>query len=122
MDEKFYWTAAKGDVEEVKEILRNNPDVNVNWKYEGFKTIPTTLGQACEKSSDFVIPLLLAHPDIDVNLKEKEGWTPFMTVCYHGCTSVVRLLLKDSRVKANEPDDAGHSTEKCRFQRTPERN
>jgi len=47
-----------------------------------------------------VIPLLLAHPDIDVNAKNKYGHTPFFSAC-------VRELLKDSRVKVNEPDNDG---------------
>jgi len=55
-----------------------------------------------------VIPLLLAHPDIDVNVKDKYKSTPFYIACY-GRTSCVRELLKDSRVKVNEPDNYGET-------------
>jgi len=50
-----------------------------------------------------VIPLLLAHPDIDVNVKDKYKRTPFYVACANGFTSCVREMLKDSRVKVNEP-------------------
>jgi len=51
-----------------------------------------------------VIPLLLAHPGINVNLKSRSGRTPFYYAC-NGRPSCVREMLKDSRVKVNEPAD-----------------
>ena len=54
-----------------------------------------------------MIPLLLAHPGIDVNLKNRYEWTPFWSACSSGSTSCVREMLKDSRVKLNEPSDDG---------------
>jgi len=89
---------------EVKEILRNNPNVNVNWKNQddyGF----TALHAACWEGHDSIVSLLLAHPDIDVNLKDKDGWTPFLISCYQGQTC--DALLLDSRVKVNEPAKDG---------------
>jgi len=56
-----------------------------------------------------VIPLLLAHPDIDVNVKDVNVWTPFFHACADGSTPCVRALLKDSRVNVNEPDNGGHT-------------
>jgi len=58
-----------------------------------------------------VIPLLLAHPDVDVNVK-KSGETPFYFAC-SGRPSCVREMLKDSRVKVNEPTDNGHTALWC---------
>jgi len=59
---------------------------------------------------DSVVVFLLAHADIEVNLKDKEGWTPFMHACYLGNYSCVRLLLKDSRVKVDEPNKDGSTS------------
>ena len=53
---------------------------------------------------DSIVSILLAHPDIDVNQKDINGWPLFNSDCLNGFTSCVRLLLKDSRVKVNEPD------------------
>jgi len=63
---------------------------------------------ACKDSGHFppVIPFLLAHPDIDVNAKNKYGKTPFYFACF-GRTSCVREMLKDSRVKVNDSDNDG---------------
>jgi len=70
----------------------------------------TLLHAACWGSDDSsaVIPLLLAHPDIDVNAKEANGYTPFYCACF-GRPSCVREMLKDSRVKLNEPDNGGRT-------------
>jgi len=56
-----------------------------------------------------LIPLLLAHPDIDVNLKDRYECTPFLCACADGCPSCVREMLKDSRVKVNEPNNDGET-------------
>jgi len=91
-------------VEEVKSILRKNPSLNVNWKNEG-DLANTALFTACWKGHDSVVSILLAHPDIDPNLKQENGWTPFWTASWLGNTSCVRLLLQDHRVMVNEPND-----------------
>ena len=65
---------------------------------------------ACDSEGDSrsaVIPLLLAHPDIDINVKNSSGSTPFSYACLGGDTSCVREMLKDSRVKVNEPSNDG---------------
>jgi len=62
---------------------------------------------ACLNGQDLVVSILLAHPDIDPNLKEKDGDTPFMTASRNGNTSCVRLLLQDQRVRVNESDEDG---------------
>ena len=106
MEKTFYDAAKDGNVDVVKSILRKNPSLNVNWKNEG-DYARTALSAACFNGHDSVVSVLLAHPDIDPNLKQKDGWTPFMRACSNGSTSCVRLLLQDQRVKANEPDRDG---------------
>jgi len=104
---RLYFASENGDVEEVKEILMKNPNVDVNWKNEGKKG-KTTLYDACESGYDAIVSILLAHPGIDVNLKDMSGYTPFYSACYCGKTSSARLLLKDSKaVDFNERDVDG---------------
>jgi len=55
-----------------------------------------------------VIPLLLAHPGINVNLKDSYGRTAFLYACY-GYTSSVLEMLKDSKVRVNEPATSGET-------------
>ena len=107
--EKIFWEAANGGkVEEVKDILRKNPSLNVNWKNEE-RSASTALVAACWNGHYSVVSILLAHPGIDPNLKNKNGDTPFMIACYSGNTSCVRLLLQDLRVIGNEPDNEGET-------------
>jgi len=82
MEEKFWKAARGGRVEEVKEILRSNPtlNVNVNGDHSGWRA----LHQACYYGHDSIVSILLAHPDIDVNQTNADGFTPF----YMGCSSL----------------------------------
>ena len=88
--------------------LVNNPNVDVNWRNDADNR-NSALYVACEKNHDAVVSILLAHPDIDVNVIYDSGWTPFSLAC-EGRTSCLRLLLKDSRVKVNEPDLDGYTS------------
>jgi len=95
----------KGDTKTLAELMRQDPGFNVNMSDRIGRTL---LHFACLKSSrSAVIPLLLAHPDIDVNVKDVNVWTPFFHACYDGSTSCVREMLKDSRLKVNDPSNDG---------------
>ena len=65
-----------GDAKKLAELIRQDPGFKVNKGLDGFGR--TLLHNACEGDSpSAVIPLLLAHPDIDVNVKDVYGGTPF---------------------------------------------
>ena len=106
MEKRFFQAVGNGDVKEVEEILRSNPGARINGKNDRWNG-RTALTKACENDHDSVVSILLAHPDIDVNLKTRNGSTPFLRACSTCSTKCVRLLLKDSRVLVNEPDKDG---------------
>src|SRR5690242_1048993 len=56
--------------------------------------------------------LLLSQPDINVNKKDSFGYTPFLNACHYGKSTVVEVLLKDSRVNINE---GNHGTTPFRY-------
>jgi len=85
MEERFFAAAESGNVEEVKQILRKHPNLNVNWGNEDDEG-STALIIACDNGHDSIVSILLAHPDIDVNLKNSFGQTPFMWACCNGNT------------------------------------
>jgi len=94
-----------GDAKKVAELIRQDPGFNVNMAVD--EVWNALLHYAClGDSCSAVIPLLLAHPDIDVNVKDRRGRTPFYFAC-GGRPSCVREMLKDSRVKVNEPAKIG---------------
>jgi len=96
----------KGDAQKLAELMRKDPGFDVNMDHGGGFTL---LHEACTYvTRSAVIPLLLAHPDIDVNVKTKFEQTPFLWACY-GSNSCVREMLKDSRVNVNEPDKYGRT-------------
>ena len=97
----------KGDAKELAKLMRQNPGFNVNQLNKYWITL---LHFACAVDSrSAVIPLLLAHPDIDVNAKNTYGATPFYYTCEGERPSCIREMLKDSRVNVNEPDSHGHT-------------
>jgi len=97
-----------GDAKELAELIRQDPGFNVNMDHSDGEG-RTLLHAACWRTHRSpVIPVLLAQPDIDVNAKNKEGYTPFPWACI-GRPSCVREMLKDSRVKVNEPNKYGYT-------------
>jgi len=95
----------EGDAKKVAELMRQDPGFDVNMVQDESRS--TLLHYACsDNRRSTVIPLLLARPDIDVNAKDSNGCTPFYYAC-GGYTSCVREMLKDSRVKVNEPANGG---------------
>jgi len=110
-EEKLRRAARYGNVSEVKEILRNNPTLNVNWKRKGVLHFgDTALHIASARGYDSIVSILLAHPNVDVNQKDNNGSTPFLWACRSGKTSCVRLLLKDQRVTVDERNIYGHTS------------
>ena len=98
-----------GDAKKLGELIRQDPGFTVNMLVRNGRTL---LHHACIGRSDSrspMIPLLLAHPEIDVNVKNRNGSTPFMSACSRGHTSCVRLMLLDSRVMVNEADNSGRT-------------
>ena len=91
-------------MKKVAELIREDPGFKVNKELDGGGGL-----SLLHYAGSPVIPLLLAHPDIDVNVKNVIGETPFFIACLNGRTSCVREMLKDSRVKLNEPNKNGNT-------------
>jgi ankyrin repeat protein len=60
---------------------------------------------ACAEKGDTIAIELFLKAKMDVNSKNKEGWTPLSQACLKGQTAVVQLLL-DHGASPNEKDDA----------------
>ena len=97
-----------GNAKMLAELMEQDPGftVNVYLDGNGWTFLHHAFGSG---NSSAVIPLLLAHPDIDVNAKATSGSTPFSVACASGSTSCVREMLKDSRVKVSEPNRFGYT-------------
>lgn len=101
-DTEFRTAAKSGNVEEMKKIIAENPNIDVNgWCEDHYFT---ALHSACLEDHGKVVALLLDHPDVRVNEEDEYGWTPFLTACAYESLSCIRLLLRDPRVSVNQPD------------------
>jgi len=97
----------KGDPAKVLCILRDHPEVNVNWKYPLVRD-SSPLILATDSDNQGVIEILLGHPAIAINERDSCGDTPLMLACRKELTGgTLQLLLKDSRLLVNEPDGCG---------------
>jgi len=103
------WVAVcDGDAKKLGELMKRAPSFNVNASKDAYGW--ALLHYACVGNERTpVIPLLLTHPDIDVNLKTLFGCTPYYYAAARGHTSCVREMLTDSRVKVNERDKNGET-------------
>ena len=83
--------------------MRDHPDLDVNWQDPNQWT---PLRHASFSGHAEIVKLLLAHPNIEVNLKNYFGETPILLGC-NGRVAVVELLLKDPRVDVTLDDTDG---------------
>ena len=102
----LYDAARDGDVSEVSSLLRDHAEINVNWT-NPYNFRQTALHAACYYGRVEVVKLLLAHPGINVNLKDNFGITSLSKGCRNDKMSIVQLLLKDPRVDVTLDDEYG---------------
>ena len=78
MGEQLHDAARSGSVDDVSFLLRDHPEIDVNWADLAQWTplhIASLLGHV------EVVKLLLTRPNIDVNVKTRFGQTPFSLGC-----------------------------------------
>jgi len=100
----MYEASEKGHVEILMSLLADNPDMDVNWtNVLDFNW--TALHVAAFSGHVHIAKLLLAHPDINVNLKSSNGHTAFFKSSSGEHRAFTRLLLKDPRVDITLGDE-----------------
>ena len=96
---KLCFAASVNDIAGMLSLLRSTPGLDVNSPNEA-KGCWTALHLASYTGHVEIVKVLLAHPRINVNLKDVDGCTSIFLACSSAHVSVVRLLLKDPRVDA----------------------
>jgi len=104
-EKKLCDAALKGRVSDVSSLLKDHPDLDVNWEVSQ----STPLHRASKNGHVEIVKLLLAHPVIHVNVKNNYGETPFSLACLNGFVGVVCLMLKDPRVDVALDDEGGRT-------------
>ena len=104
MNRQWIEAAQNGRVEEVEALLRDHPDLDVNWAFGNQWTALHWASASCHTE---VVKLLLAHPAINVNPLNQYGSTPFLFGCANLQVSVAQLLSKDPRVDVKWSDYNG---------------
>lgn len=84
----------------VKELLNeNHPSLDVNGLLDG----STPLHKSCNIATIEITKLLLAHPNINVNVNARDatGHTPLRWAFFEGLKETASLLIKDPRVEVS---------------------
>ena len=103
--------------DKLREILRENPHANINYRDETNFSEPL-LGMAIIESGQSIsisnsnrhigiLDVLLAHPRIDVNSKNQLGTTPLMHACTEGKVLQTIKLLDHKDIDVNLTDNTG---------------
>ena len=109
MEPELVEATKTGRTEDVESLLRDNPGLNVNWADKADFSQLTALHVASLNGHGEVVKLLLAHPNIIVNVKDTFERTPFALGCANGRVPAVQLLLKDSRVNTTIHDKSNRT-------------
>ncbi|KAF0686272.1 Aste57867_21878 [Aphanomyces stellatus] len=106
----LFWASRNGHVDVVNVLLSTSVDVNGFYdeppeegnRFSGlFRKGQTALQAACRHHHTSVVALLLAHADIDVNVKDDEGLTPLMNACSRAPDELIALLLRHTKLNVN---------------------
>jgi len=89
----LFWAAFRGELEQVRSLC-GDPDVNINWQYEGGFTPFLT---ACSNGHKEVVLLLLADPRIDPNRPRNDQSTPLYMAAQQGHFEIIQTMLASSR-------------------------
>jgi ankyrin repeat protein len=110
MEERLLAAVDKIQISEVRELLTNHPELDVNWKNFADST---ALHFACIHGHPDLVGLLLSHPAIGVNQRDAYGQTPFLLGCWLRNVEVVKLLLKDGRTDCGLTEKDGRTPLWC---------
>ena len=106
IEQRLIDAVESGNIEEVEALLRDHPDLDINWSDDDAEW--PVLNWASWNGHAQIVKLLLAHPDIEVNLLNG-GSTPISLACEVRQVSVVRVLLTDPRVDVTLDDYYGRT-------------
>lgn len=97
VEQLFYDAVLDKRVEEIRNLIRDNPTLDVNWMNPYCQC--TSLHQACFLGEVEIVTILLNHPNIDVNAKDGIDRTPLeLASCSRIGKKTRKIMLKDRRV------------------------
>ena len=97
LEQPFLTACEKNDIKIAESCLNLKADPNIKTK-DGYWS---GLHYAAEKNYPEMCDLLLAHPKINVNIRDNDDWTPLMISCYYGHGEITQKLVSASGVDLN---------------------
>ena len=104
LQRQLLFAAWNQQLQRARHLLATHPELDLSH----YDPEDPEQNSALHLSADFgfveLVQLLTEQPQIDVNLKNSSGATPFLLACTCGRGAVVRHLVTDPRVEVNTPD------------------
>lgn len=98
------------DLKTIETILSNpNFDINKLWPDYSYNSSNTTLlTQAIIDNKKEIVKLILKHPKLKINARDKEENTPLMTACFWSRRDIIKLLVEHPNISLNIKDSKGN--------------
>ncbi|ORX77431.1 ankyrin [Anaeromyces robustus] len=100
----------RGKTKKVRSLLENNKvNINAKIRYTSNPDIAEYIALiwAAEKGYTEIVSLLLKQPDIDINIRDCQGFTALMCAAEKGKEKVVKLLLQQPKINVNIQNNKG---------------
>jgi len=100
----------KGNTSRVKYLLENKTvNINARIRYTNNPNIAEYIALiwAAEKGYKEIVILLLKQSDIDVNIKDSQGFTALMCAAEQGHNDIIELLLEHPNINVNIQNNRG---------------
>lgn len=89
-----------------RRVLEEHPDIDVNEMVDGMGI----LHYACHHDQMELLNVILKRPNVNVNLKTREGLAGLHIACHEDNVAVVAALLQSPRIDVNIRDDSNSRT------------
>ena len=73
------------------------------------KPTPLSLAWVPDKVGGETVSRFLKYPQINVNVRDKDGWTPLLLACVNNKIDIVKELLNHSQLDINIQDNGGYT-------------
>ena len=104
--------AARGGNKAIVELLLARKEIQVN--HRGSKDQPDIRGKSAliwagEMGHSDIVQLLVRHPEVEINMKDEDGYTGLIWAADNGFLDAVTEFLKHPKIDVNAVDLDGHS-------------
>jgi ankyrin repeat protein len=106
VSESLFAASCEGDTDAVLALINiSEPSIQPNSRYGEDQV--TALYKAAQRGHSGVVEALLQHPDVEINLADRNGWMALMIAANQGHSDVVKALVQHPNISVNSLNHLG---------------